>query len=161
MDDGVILPGQCQTKEGKARKKSFQLKYEVSICRHGQKQSTSVSYFSFLSGWFGGLQHLDRTRWQADSSLAVRCVPRAKYLLVLQRCQRSETLGKVPPEGAQRLPLFLCLAMLCLVSQICLTLCDRTDCSPPGSSGHGDSPGQNTGVRHALLQRLFQLRDWI
>ena len=27
------------------------------------------------------------------------------------------------------------------------------DCSPPGSSVHGDSPGQNTGVGcHALLQ---------
>ena len=27
------------------------------------------------------------------------------------------------------------------------------DCSPPGSSVHGDSPGKNTGVGcHALLQ---------
>ena len=33
------------------------------------------------------------------------------------------------------------------------TLCDPTDCSPPGSSAHGHSPGQNTGVDcHALLQ---------
>ena len=31
------------------------------------------------------------------------------------------------------------------------------DCSPPGSSVHGDSPGKNTGVDcHALLQRIFQ-----
>jgi len=30
------------------------------------------------------------------------------------------------------------------------------DCSPPGSSVHGDSPGKNTGVGcHALLQRIF------
>ena len=30
------------------------------------------------------------------------------------------------------------------------------DCSPPGSSGHGDSPGKNTGVGcHALLQGIF------
>ena len=29
------------------------------------------------------------------------------------------------------------------------------DCSPPGSSVHGDSPGQNTGVCcHALLQGI-------
>ena len=29
-------------------------------------------------------------------------------------------------------------------------------CSPPGSSVHGDSPGQNTGVGcHALLQGIF------
>jgi len=30
------------------------------------------------------------------------------------------------------------------------------DCSRPGSSVHGDSPGKNTGVRcHALLQGIF------
>ena len=47
-------------------------------------------------------------------------------------------------------------AVLCLVAQSCLTLCDPTDCSPPGSSVHGDSPGKNTRVGcHALLQGLF------
>ena len=46
--------------------------------------------------------------------------------------------------------------MLCLVSQSCLTLCKTIDCSPPGSSVHGDSPGKNTGVGcHALLQGIF------
>ena len=30
----------------------------------------------------------------------------------------------------------------CLVAQLCLTLCDPMDCSPPV---HGDSPGKNTG----------------
>ena len=30
------------------------------------------------------------------------------------------------------------------------------DCSPPGSSVHGESPGKNTGVgNHALLQGIF------
>ena len=34
--------------------------------------------------------------------------------------------------------------------------CDPMDCSPPGSSVHGDSPGKNTGVDcHALLQGIF------
>ena len=32
--------------------------------------------------------------------------------------------------------------MLCLVAQSCLTLCDPIDCSLPGSSVHGDSPGK-------------------
>ena len=37
-----------------------------------------------------------------------------------------------------------------------LTLCDPMDCSLPGSSVHGDSPGKNTGVGcHALLQGIF------
>ena len=46
--------------------------------------------------------------------------------------------------------------MLCLVTQSCLTLCNHTDCSPPGSSVHGDSPGKDTVVGcHALLQEIF------
>ena len=43
-----------------------------------------------------------------------------------------------------------------LVAQSCLTLCDHMDCSLPGSSVHGDSPGKNTGVScHALLQGIL------
>ena len=41
---------------------------------------------------------------------------------------------------------------LCSVTQSCPSLCNPMDCSPPGSSVHGDSPGKNTGVGcHALL----------
>ena len=35
---------------------------------------------------------------------------------------------------------------LCLVAQLCLTFCNPIDCSLPGSSVHGDSPGENTEV---------------
>ena len=46
--------------------------------------------------------------------------------------------------------------MLCLVTQSCPTLWDPIECSLPGTSVHGDSPGNNTGVgRHALLQGIF------
>ena len=46
----------------------------------------------------------------------------------------------------------LCV-VLYLVGQSCPTLCDPMECSPPGSSVHGDSPGKNTGVGcHAILQ---------
>ena len=52
--------------------------------------------------------------------------------------------------------LFTVYAVLCLVAHSCLTLCDPTDCSPPGSSVHGVSPDKNTGVGlHALLQGIF------
>ena len=38
------------------------------------------------------------------------------------------------------------------VAQLCLTLCDPMDYSPPRISIHGDSPGKTTGVGcHALL----------
>ena len=44
----------------------------------------------------------------------------------------------------------------CLVAQLCPTFCNPTDCSPPGSSVHGDSPGKDSGVDcHALLQGIF------
>ena len=35
------------------------------------------------------------------------------------------------------------IVCLCLTAQSCLTLCNPTDCSPPGSSVHRDSPGKN------------------
>ena len=48
--------------------------------------------------------------------------------------------------------------VLCLVTQVMSTLCDPMDCSPPGSSVHGDSPGKNTGVGyHTLLQGAIPL----
>ena len=46
--------------------------------------------------------------------------------------------------------------MLCLVAQLCPTLFDPMDYSPPGSSVHGNSPGKNTGVGSlSLLQGIF------
>ena len=45
------------------------------------------------------------------------------------------------------------IAVLCLVAP---TLCNAMDCSLPGSSDHGDSPGKNTGMgSYALLQGIF------
>ena len=47
-----------------------------------------------------------------------------------------------------------------LVAQLCPTLCDPMDCSPPGSSAHGDSPGKNIGVGcHALFQGIFPTQE--
>ena len=49
-----------------------------------------------------------------------------------------------------------CICYCCLVVKLCLTLCNPMDCSPPGSSVHGDSLGKNTGVScHTLLQWMF------
>ena len=44
-----------------------------------------------------------------------------------------------------------------LSPQLYPTLCDPMDCSPPGTSVHGNSPGRNAEVGcHALFQGLFQ-----
>ena len=59
----------------------------------------------------------------------------------------------------QLIILHMC-CVLCLVARSCLTLCDPMDCSPPGSSVHGDSPGKNTGVScYALLQKIFPTQN--
>jgi len=53
----------------------------------------------------------------------------------------------------------LCV-VLCLVTQLYLTLCHPMDCNSPGFSVHGDSPGKNTGVGcHALLKGIFPTQE--
>ena len=48
----------------------------------------------------------------------------------------------------------------CLVTKSYITLCDPMDCSLPGSSAHGDSAGQNTGVgTRSLLQGIFLTQE--
>ena len=49
---------------------------------------------------------------------------------------------------------------LCLVAQSCPTLYDPMDCSQPGSFGHGDSLGKNTGVGSlSLVQGIFLTQE--
>ena len=51
--------------------------------------------------------------------------------------------------------------VLHLVTQLCSTVCNPMDCSPPGSSLHGNSPGKSTGVGcHPLLQGIFPTQGW-
>ena len=50
----------------------------------------------------------------------------------------------------------LCLLSQCVLAQLSPTLCNPMDCSLPGSSVHGNSPGKITGVGcHFLLQGIF------
>jgi len=50
--------------------------------------------------------------------------------------------------------IYLCCAVLSC--SVVSTVFDPMECSPPGYSVHGDSPGRNTGVGcHALLQGIF------
>ena len=50
-----------------------------------------------------------------------------------------------------------CAVRVCAkLLQLCLTLCNPMDCSLPGSSVCGDSPGKNTGVGcRAFFQGVF------
>ena len=58
--------------------------------------------------------------------------------------------------------IFLCVCVeyyelcVCLVTQLCPTLCKPRNCSLLGTSVWGDSPGKNTGVGFpALLQGIL------
>ena len=69
---------------------------------------------------------------------------------------KRETACLLTPGHFEAVDIINDYQVLCLVAQSCLTLCNPKDCSPPGSSVHGDSPGKNTGAGcHALLQRIF------
>ena len=64
--------------------------------------------------------------------------------------------GRVLEEGKVSHKCCLLLANKVLVAQSCQLLWEPMDCSPPGSSVPGDSPGKNTGVGcHFLLQGIF------
>ena len=50
---------------------------------------------------------------------------------------------------------------MCMHAQSCPALCNPMDCSPPGSSVHGDSLGKNARVGcHSLLQGIFPTQGW-
>ena len=75
--------------------------------------------------------------------------------LVLFMITRMQGEGeKHPCYVLQNVDSMMCV--LCLVTQLCPTLCDPTDYSPPDSSVHGVSLGKKAGVGcYARLPRIF------
>ena len=69
-------------------------------------------------------------------------LPAHTFLLLLGRIKHHKKLvwGKEERE-----------MVLCLVAHSSLTLRNPMNCSPPGSSVPGDSPGKHTGVGHHAL----------
>ena len=72
------------------------------------------------------------------------------------QAQVSHIAGRFSTTEPPEKPMILDCAVLWLVALSFLTVCHPMECSPPGSSVYGDSPGKNTGVGcHALLQGIF------
>ena len=87
--------------------------------------------------------------------LAILTIKTSNKTLTVQYPERIYNKTSVTAQKAYK-QIHIHMAVLCLVPQSRLSLCDPMDCSPPGSSVHGDSPGKNTGVgSHALLQGIF------
>ena len=82
---------------------------------------------------------------------------RSAQLSLLSGLQQTST--SLLPCAVQPLCAWKC-AVLGLVVQSCLTLCNLVDCSLPGSSIHGDSPGKNSGMGSlSLLQGIFPTQE--
>ena len=74
----------------------------------------------------------------------------ALWILVAARGICFPDQGSNPGPLCWELGVFV---VLCLVARPCPTLFEAMDCSPPGSSVHGDSPGKEYWSLHWLLFR--------
>ena len=105
------------------------------------------------------LPHSLKHIWSSNGSGTmhrVRIFSSSVYLWTLTSCNRwlsglsrigdEAPLPRAENQAAVKSFLSRAACVLGLVAQSCLTLCDPTDCSPPGSYICGDSPGKNAGV---------------
>ena len=121
-----------------------------------------LSHFScvrfFATSW---IVRLPCPQDSSGNNARVGCYALLQGIFLIQRSnlrllhwQASSLLltpQKGSPPGTKR--------VLCLVPQSTSTLCNHMDCSPLGSSVHGDSPGKNTEVGYdALLQGIFPIQ---
>ena len=105
------------------------------------------------------VSHLLGTRLQSRSWAASECAKLHLYLQPLS-LHLGSTSPATPVSGKKCLKKPMSVCMLSCFS--CVQLCDPMDCSPPGSSVHGDSLGKNTGVGcHALLRGTSWPSYWV
>ena len=114
----------------------------------GVSASTSVLPMN-IQDWFP-------LGWTGLISLLSKGLSRVVSNTTVQKHQFSiSRLIFIPFVVVAFVTVLLCVVR-CLIARSYLILCDPVDCSPPGSSVHGDSPGKNTGVGcHALFQEIF------
>ena len=104
-----------------------------------------------------GCWHLRRKAVESEMSQVFYSRHRTGELCSETKQYKCSIAHRSPPcLVAEDLQPAICV-VLCLVTRLCLTLCDTKDCSLPGSSVHGDSPGKNT--RDVLLQRIFTTQE--
>ena len=98
--------------------------------------------------------HLASTHWVPTTLSSSSSWDNQKCLQTLTNVsEKQDDPPCAPPSKLRTTGVQVCVW---LVAQSCPTICDPMNCSPPGSSVHGDSPGKNTGVGcHALLQGIF------
>ena len=123
------------------------LTHWVKIFGDGLQKIRSLAFQEILIHMMVWELLLQKGEQENSHVLGVRCIPGLGRQL--------KVLGSVQ-EGAQEEAVVRGAGMPAKSLQSCLTLCDPMDCSPPGTSVYGSSPGKNTGVGcHALLQGII------
>ena len=103
---------------------------------------------SQVSSCYGALSRVLHDVWLGPWSSPPPNAGRTPLPAVAAECLQA--LADVPwRHVAHPLPLETSQCVLSL--QLCPALCEPMDCSPPGFSVHGDSPGKNTGMGYAFL----------
>ena len=112
-------------------------------------------------GQWGADRKCDRGKWERLGYFLPQLspsVPQTKVIVPFKRASWSSFGFWLSFPSS----LLWACALLCLDAQSCPTVCDLTDCSPPGSSVHGDlqarileSRGSNTVTAHIFVNDLF------
>ena len=126
----------CDPPPGPAKKNNKPKLYHGSLGNNGNFPFESVC----AKGTTGMQLSSQGAQLHTSSLLPSRAQP--PFLSWLSGTQsRQSLLPGISPDS-----LLLPVGFMCAVAQSCPTLCSPMDCSPSGSSVHGDSPGKNTRV---------------
>ena len=126
-----------------------------------QPLSFKVDPRHFLLGSLHGNPHLLPFPSKPDNVwlLSISCLSPPETTLQVQPRSKPHPLSSLSSRwhlSRVHLSHFTCPSICVKSLQSCPTLSDPMDCSPPGSSVHGDSLSKNTGVDcHTFLQEIF------
>ena len=139
----------------------------ILVLNSCESESVSCSFMSdslWLYGPSGSSVHgILKTRileLVASSSSRRHSLPKSNQHLLCLLHWQAGSLPLVPPGKPPNICVCVCVCecVCVLVTQLCPTLCDPMDCSPPGCSW--DSLGKNTGVSgNFLLQGIFPTQE--
>ena len=101
--------------------------------------AASSNYCLFQVVWLCEMENQELYR--VASTFGFKCIPWISHMIIFMKYFKTDLSLKYFEVLSS-----LFSSLVFLVAQWCPTLCDPMDCSPPGSSVRGDSPGKNTGV---------------
>ena len=121
-----------------------------SHCLHSPLSwSSDISFCRLIKGFQGNAYSYEHLCSYPLANLGENGSQSQKWCKIRKMQQKSRKSGQILCCQRKRADIFLLFSQIlsvCLVAQSCPTLCNPMDCSLPGSSVHGHSPGKNPGV---------------